>query len=250
MPNPAPILTAPGLRRFRPRLLPTLATLAAVILFVAAGNWQRGRMQGKEALRAAIDVAAQSPPVNLAALPAATDWSSLRFRPVTAAGEFDAAHQILIDNRIHAGRAGYDVVTPLKLADGRFVLVARGWIAQGASRRVLPDVAPASGAVTVSGRLALPSTAYLELKKSPPDGPLWQNLDLARFAEASGLTVLPMVIEQTLDTADGLLRDWPAPDFGTEKHWMYMWQWYAFATLAVALWLGLNWRRSGVAAHD
>ena len=36
---------------------------------------------------------------------------------------------------------------------------------------------------------------------------------------------------------DGLLRDWPAPDFGIETHRIYMVQWYAFALLAAGLWL-------------
>lgn len=246
MPNP--ILS--GACRFRPRVVPTLATLAAVLLFVSAGNWQRGRMQDKEALRAKFDIAAQSAPVDLSSLPAATDWTALRFRTIAAAGEYDVARQILIDNRIHAGRAGYDVVTPLKLADGRVVLVARGWIAQGASRTALPDAPPPPGAVAVSGRLAVPSTAYLELKADSREGPLWQNLDPARFAAATGLPVLPVVIEQTAMTADGLVREWPAPDFGVETHRMYMLQWYVFAALALALWLVLNWRRTGVSAHE
>jgi surfeit locus 1 family protein len=246
MPNPI----RSGARRFRPRAVPTLAMLAAVLLFASAGNWQRGRMQGKEALRMEFDIAAQSAPANLSSLPAATDWTALRFRPALATGEYDAARQILIDNRIRAGRAGYDVVTPLKLADGRVVLVVRGWIAQGASRAALPVAPPPSGAVAVSGRLAVPSTAYVELKVEAAEGPLWQNLDPARFAAATGLPVLPVVIEQTSMAADGLVREWPAPDFGVETHRMYMLQWYVFAALAVALWLVLNWRRPGVPAHD
>jgi surfeit locus 1 family protein len=65
-----------------------------------------------------------------------------------------------------------------------------------------------------------------------------QNLDPARFAAATGLAVLPAVIEATAAPVpdDGLLRDWPAPDFGIQTHRIYMVQWYAFALLAAALW--------------
>ena len=52
-------------RRFRPALVPTLAAIAAIALFVAAGNWQRDRMEQKLALRAQFDAAMAAPPVAL-----------------------------------------------------------------------------------------------------------------------------------------------------------------------------------------
>ncbi len=229
----------PVVRRSRPRILPTLAAVAAVVACVAAGHWQQNRMHAKESLRAQFDAAAHLPAVDLAALPAGADWASLRYRPVVAAGEFVASRQILIDNKVHAGRAGYHVVTPLVLADGRMVLVNRGWVPQGASRSALPVAAPPNGPATVHGRLSLPPSGYLELRSETPAGPVWQNLDPARFTEATGLAVLPVVIEATGPPAtdNGLVRDWLAPDFGIETHRIYMLQWYAFALLAVILWL-------------
>ncbi len=252
MPNPTLSTGVAPPRRFRPRALPTLATVAAVALFAAAGHWQQGRMHEKEALRARHHAAAQAAPLALATLPSAADWSALRFRPVIADGEYDARAQILVDNKVQGGRAGFHVVTPLRLADGRAVLVDRGWVAQGASRAVLPDVAPPAGGVSVQGRVALPPSGYFELEADTAAGPVWQNLDPTRFAAATGIAVLPAVVEQTVAPApdDGLVRDWPPPDFGIEKHWIYMMQWYAFALLAIVLWLVLNVRKLARRADD
>jgi len=199
-----------------------------------------------------MDAAMRQPPLALAGMPAPADWSQLRYRPVVANGIYRADAQILIDNRVHAGRAGYHVVTPLELADGRTILVNRGWIAQGATRAQLPDVPPPGGRVTVEGQLWVPSPGYLELKTEAVPGPLWQNLDPARFAAATHIDVLPVVIEQTVAPSpdDGLVRDWPAPDFGIDKHRIYMVQWYTFATLAVVLWIVLNLRRPALSDHD
>ncbi len=217
--------------------MPTLATIVGVAIFVAAGNWQRGRMDEKARLRAQLEAARAAPPV---AIPRGVDdWTAWRFRPVIATGTFDAARQILVDNKVHAGTVGYEVVTPLALNDGRNVLVDRGFVPGGRTRAVLPEVPPATGEVTVRGRLDVPPAGYFEFGRAAPEGPVWQHLDPKRYTEVTGLAVLPVVIEATTPTGgdDALVRDWPAPDFGIEKHWIYMLQWYSFAVLAIALWL-------------
>jgi surfeit locus 1 family protein len=227
-------------RRFRPTLWPTLALAVLVAATVSLGNWQRHRAADKQALREQFESAAREPPVELGAI--AADPATLRFRQVRASGEFDAGAQLLIDNRIRAGRAGYDVVTPLKLANDRYVLVDRGWIGQGLRRADLPDVPPPAGVVSVEGRINLPPARYLELKTDPGTGPVVQNLDIDRIAAATRLPLLPIIVEQTGDARDGLVRDWPPPDFGVEQHRSYMLQWYSLAVLGCGLWLALNWR--------
>ncbi len=228
-------------RRLRP-YVPTVAALAAVTLFIYAGNWQRGKMEQKTALRAQFEAGAVTPPVPL---PDTAVWEAWRYRAVSAAGRFDASRQILLDNKVHAGRAGFDVVTPLRLEDGRVVLVNRGWVRGGTSRAELPSVPPPSAHVVVQGRINLPTAAYLELSRGAPAGVLWQNLDPSRFAQITGLPVLPVVVEQTapLDAGDQLQRNRAPPDFGAGKHLGYMLQWYAFAALAAGLWLFFTWRR-------
>lgn len=227
----------------RPRALPTLAALVAISVFVSAGNWQRGRMQQKEALRAEFAAAAVMPPAPLPQ--GVTDWPAWRYRNVVVGGRYDAARQILIDNRVHAGRVGYHVVAPLALDDGRTVLVNRGWVAAGSDRKALPLVPPPPGTVAVTGRLVIPSRGYLELRRDVPAGTVWQNLDPARFASVTGVAVVDAAIEQSPEgaPADGLIRAWPAPDTGIDTHRIYMAQWYTFAVLAAALWGWFHWRR-------
>ncbi|HEX4523354.1 MAG TPA: SURF1 family protein [Casimicrobiaceae bacterium] len=233
----------PVRRRFRPSLLPTLGLLLLVAVTVALGNWQRQRAHDKQSLREQYEAASNAPPLALETGEAVTaDPGKFRFRSVRARGTYDAARQLLIDNRVHAGRAGFDVVAPLKLEGAAYVLVDRGWVAQGASRAVLPQVPPPAGPVVVEGRINLPPARYLEFGAASDAGPIRENLDIARIAASSGLPLLPFIIEQTQDTGDGLVRDWPAPDFGIEQHQSYMVQWYSLAALGIVLWLALNWR--------
>src|SRR5215831_10631895 len=237
-------------RRFRPTLWPTLAMVAIVALTIGLGNWQRGHAAEKEALAAQAAAAAARPPLELTG--AESDAAALVYRDVRATGEYDAAHQLLIDNRVHEGRPGFHVVAPLRLArGGRFVLVDRGWIAQSPRRSELPVVPPPPGTVTVSGIATVPPR-YFELTHAAPAGMLWQNLDIARIAAATGLDLLPIVIEQGNATApqDGLVRDWPPPEFGADRSRSYALQWYSFAALAIVLWLSLNWRQRSAASDD
>src|SRR3954452_23351875 len=101
-----------AVRAFAPRLLPTIAVLLAVALFVTAGNWQRARMQSKESLRAQHDAVAHLSPRDLPDVRDDGNWTAQRFLPVLVRGRYAAVDQILIDNRIRSGRAGYEVVTP------------------------------------------------------------------------------------------------------------------------------------------
>jgi surfeit locus 1 family protein len=243
-------IASPHNRRFRPRLLPTVATVAGIVLFVAAGQWQQRRMEQKEALRMQVDVASAVAPV---ALPQGiVDWAAWRYRPVVVAGNFDVARQVLIDNKVSEGHAGYHVVTPLITEDGRSVLVDRGWIPAGATRAQIPSAAPPAGKVSVQGRINIPTANYIELARGAPEGAVWQNLDPERLARATGIALLPIVVEQTapMNSGDNLVRAWPAPDFGVEQHRIYMVQWYLFAALAAGLWLYFNLRRSRVADGD
>jgi surfeit locus 1 family protein len=228
--------------RFAPRLWPTLAAAVFLAATLALGNWQSHRAETKRALQARIDAGAQGQAVDLSRAPA--DKDALLYRHVRASGVFETQHEILIDNRIHRGVAGYHVLTPLRI-DGaaRHVLVNRGWIAAGPNRDVLPHVNTPTGPVTIEGIAIDPRSRYLEIGPASPQGRVWQNLDFARYARATGLALDPVVIQQTSDTGDGLVRDWPRADAGVAMHVSYALQWYGLAATLAVLWVVLNLER-------
>ncbi|MFO1395919.1 MAG: SURF1 family protein [Burkholderiales bacterium] len=225
----------------RSAVVPTLAAGVCIALFVSAGVWQHDRMQQKLALRAQLDAASAHPAT---ALPDAGEFPGWRYRPVAIEGAFDAAHQVLLDNRVHEGRAGYEVVAPFVLRDGRVVVVDRGWVPQGATRADLPVAPPPAGPLTLQGRVNLPPV-YVELARDAAPGVVWQNLDMQRFAQHAGHALLPVVVEQTAPAADGdtLVRTRPAPDFGVDTHRIYMVQWFIFAAMVAGLWGYFTWKR-------
>ena len=221
---------------FRPRGWGLAASAIACVLFISLGNWQSRRAAEKRELGAALDRAAQSAPIDL---PAATDLAHKR---VAARGQFLAERTVFLDNKLRRGRPGYEVVTPLRIgSSASHVLVNRGWIAALASRDQLPEVRTPAGEVRIDG-IALERIAHA-LEPQPSSGKVRQNLDVPAFAAETGLQLLPIVIEQHSDSGDGLLREWPRPDLGIEKHESYSLQWYSFAALAVVLGIVFSLRR-------
>jgi surfeit locus 1 family protein len=212
------------------------AALAAVgcAAFIALGNWQSQRALEKRMLAARVDAALEGPPLELPARRVAV--ADYALRRVVARGVFVPAHTVFLDNKIHQGRVGYEVVTPLRLAGGSLhVLVDRGWVPAGPRRADLPAVVTPGGMQRVEGLALTRLPRAYEPARRVPQGRVWQNLRLADFSRASGLALQPLVIEQRSAAADGLVRDWPRPDSGAARNESYALQWYLFAALAVLL---------------
>ncbi|HUJ87747.1 MAG TPA: SURF1 family protein [Burkholderiales bacterium] len=226
---------------FRPTWWGGALAVAGCAAFIALGNWQTHRAQDKRALAARVDAALAGPPLSLPAHQ--VEAADFALRRVLARGEFVPAQTVFLDNKIHQGRVGYEVVTPLRLAGGTLhVLVDRGWTPAGPRRDILPQIPTPVGEQRIEGLALTRLPRAFEPFKRIPRGRVWQNLRLADFSQASGLALLPLVIEQRSATPDGLLRDWPRPDSGAERNESYALQWYLFALLALVLFVVHSYR--------
>lgn len=212
----------------RGRFWPTLATVLGVALTLSLGNWQLNRGAEKRALRAKFEAHNAQPPIHVGERE--LDATAMDLRRVQARGVYEPRYAVFLDNRIHRGVPGYHVVMPLRLeGSDRYVLVNRGWVVRPALRSDLPQVHTPTGAVAVSGRATIPAQRTLELSQAVIEGPIWQNLTIERYRKAMPIAIQPFVIQQDSTLEDGLARDWPAPDFGIEKHYGYAFQWFGLA---------------------
>ena len=202
---------------FRPRLWALALAAAACAAGIALGNWQARRADDKRAFAAHV-------------------------QRIAVVGEFLPERTVLLDNKVRNHRAGYEVVAPLRLAEGIHVLVNRGWIEAPPRRDQLPEVVTPTGRVRVEGLLLPRLPQPLKLGEGAK-GRVRQSVDLKAFAAETGLTLQSFVIEQHSSTADGLARNWPPPDAGLEKHQAYSFQWYSLAALAVVLGLVFSFRK-------
>lgn len=233
---------------FRFRLLPFIAMLVVVAIGISLGQWQVRRAHEKESIERKVSEREATPPVRMndAELQRA-DVDALELRRVALQGEFQPGWTIYLDNRPYEGKAGFYVLTPLKIAgSGRHIMVARGWVERNlADRSRLPDIATPAGTVELTGVVRKHAGRLLQLGQAAAirPGAIVQNLDVADLAKVSGLELAPFIVEQTSDTGDGLVRAWPRPSQGVDKHWGYAFQWFALAGTAFIFFVVTGFKR-------
>jgi surfeit locus 1 family protein len=222
----------------------TLLTLAAVVAFIALGRWQWHRAAEKRTLNAEFLASGAT----VADLGTQAIGELTRYVQIRVHGRYDGAHQFLLDNMSYRGRAGYEVLTPLLLDDGRRLLVNRGWVSLTRSRSELPYVGiDVNASLTMIGRVDELPVAAIALGHAPPaSGPLWPKLtSFPTMDELSASLGMKLETRQLLlNPAEplGFARDWQPEGLGPARHVSYAIQWWSFAGLALVLYGFLNRR--------
>jgi cytochrome oxidase assembly protein ShyY1 len=232
-------------RMFAPTLRFTLLALLVAGLFVRLGWWQWHK--GEERQAAAARFARGTDQVFELGTRAVDDIPL--YQRVSVDGELDGAHQFLLDNRIFAGRAGYEVLTPLVRVDAPALLVDRGWLPFSGSRARLPDVTLAErGPVRLTGRIAaLPAPGLASGRAAPGrEGP-WPRVtsypDMAQLAAALGAPLASRIVLLDPAAPYGYARAWQPPGLPPLRHFSYAIQWWTFALATLVLWAVLSRRR-------
>ncbi|TWI63574.1 cytochrome oxidase assembly protein ShyY1 [Pseudoduganella lurida] len=232
---------------FRTGAIPLIATLLLVALGVTLGRWQDGRAEQKLALAARIAAANAAAPLVLHGEQVAPERAL--WRRIAVTGTFVRDWPVYLDNRPNGGRAGFVLLMPFRIGHtATHVLVARGWLPRDPQDRERIAAYPTPpGVVTIEGLAKPDAGRLLQLGEPASLRPhaIVQNALPEDVARATGLAFEPFVIQQTsADGSEGMLvRDWPAPDLGVDKHRGYAFQWYALAVTAFLFFLVSGFRR-------
>ncbi len=215
-------------------IIPTILIVAGMVLLVRLGFWQLDRLQQKQEFNTMLAQRWRAEPFDLNSRQLPDNLTELEYRRVTAQGQWDYAHQILISGQSFQDTSGYVVVTPLVLGENRAVLVARGWIpadeaeAEPLAQLVEPAGAPILGLARQSQglRSGEPSTPVASAQQQ------WYRIDIPAIQgqmpyqlEAGYLEQLP---EEGRAYAALPIRGDPVTlDEG--NHLSYAIQWFTFA---------------------
>ncbi len=238
---------------FSPKLIPTIATIVLVPFLISLGLWQLDRAEQKKVIDNGVTEAQQKQALDLNAFVASNsinkeDFSLEIYRTASLLGHYDNAHQFLLDNRTHQGKAGFHVVTPFLLKNtDKAILINRGWITYQGTRDNIPDISITQETIKISGVMKRQARAIVlnrdsgEVKNRYPK--LIQSIELVELAKELKLVMLPIVIELDKTDNTGFVREWQ-PYYGSiDKHNAYALQWFAMAGILLFLFLKLNTKK-------
>jgi surfeit locus 1 family protein len=225
-------------------IVPSIASALVIVLAFYLGAWQNRRGDEKLLLKTQIEAAQQLPPISAVQVNALTHEK----RRVSLSGTWLHEQTIFIDNRTHKGKAGFHVLTPLKIRTGT-VLVLRGWIERDiADRNRIPVLPNPTELFQITGLTQSDLLQSYSLGRVVTPGKtdrIWQTASRAAFSDWSGIVLNDYVLRQTeqgrnwqgQEVPDGLVRDWAAFNVDVDKHRGYALQWYSLAALSALLWV-------------
>lgn len=230
----------------KPKLWIVLLTLSTLVLFCRLGIWQLDRAEHKRVVAKSLSQSSSFPALKLlkekdAAIP---------YFSVTLKGRFLSDQQLLLDNQVLNGVAGYEVLTPLQLTDGSLYIVNRGWLAGRPDK--LPSWDTPTDALTLKGVIAPHAAAGMRMgdavvatAETPSGWPKVVNYpSLEELESLFGLPIAPYTL--WLDAAQpyGFDRDWQPQELTVEKHLGYAFQWFALALAVLVMFATLHIKRN------
>jgi surfeit locus 1 family protein len=228
--------------RFRPTLWPTLFTVPTMIVLLGLGTWQLERLQWKEALIADRAARTSAPPIELPPPGplSASALNDLDFHHAAASGEFLHDREMYLAARTMEGSVGFQIVTPLRMGDGRVVLVNRGWVPDNRKEPAKRAAGQVAGTAAVDGAIRVPRPrSWMQRQLVPDNDParnfwFWNDLAaMGAYAEIPPDKLVPVYLEAgPADNPGGLPIGGQTKVNLPNDHLQYAITWYA---LAVAL---------------
>ena len=229
----------------------TVFTALLCPCLISLGFWQLDRAEEKRLLSTQYSQRLALAPISVEqAVTSGLDGpQGVRDRQIYFDGEARSDTYLLLDNQLHNGRFGYEVIAFIETGSYH-VPVNLGWVPGDAARRSLPIVELPATPRDWRGRIYAPiESAYVLTDEPPPDSlpAVIQSYERQEYAKAlGGLFNKPIVeflvrIDQAHSAA--FVADWPVVNQSAEKHTGYAVQWF---TMAAVLWAAFLGRSSNI----
>ena len=215
-----------------PRLILAATLLVAgFAVFVGLGIWQLQRLEWKQGILAEIEAQIGAEPV---ALPADPTPGTDKYRPVTVAGTFGPEELLVLVSSKDYG-PGFRAISPFVTADGRRILVDRGFLPTA-----MRESPRSHGAAEITGNLHWPDERSGSTPEDDVAGNWWYARDVAKMAATLGTE--PVLVFARTQTDPGLLPMPVTTEAIRNKHFEYAMTWFLFAATWVMMTGFALWR--------
>jgi surfeit locus 1 family protein len=219
-----------------------ILALMFISLFIRLGFWQIQRADEKAKMVNAEEALAKQESVV---------WDSgqklpIQYQRIKLQGNY-LTNVFLLDNQHHQHQFGYDVLSPLFLADGSVAMVDRGWVPGDSTRRSFPDIKMPNGIVQLQGSVYFPSKNQwilgpgLEEKENKII--VLERIDVKMISHILQKKVYPFIIRLDKQDAYGFVREWAIVSMPPQRHLAYALQWFAMALVILIIFVALNLKK-------
>lgn len=242
-------MPAAARRSFRPRLLPSIATLVALVILLGLGTWQVERLDWKTDLIRRVEAGLAAEPVDLpATIDKPSDWDYVRVR---VTGRFLHDRESYIGPRLYPrpdGRQeqGVHVLTPLLRDDGAgIVLIDRGWVPLDKRDPATRAEGQVAGSVTIGAIARVPQDRAFMQPDNDPGKRTFFWLDMQALAGIAGADRLaPLVLQADAGPNPGGLPVGGRTIVALKNdHLSYALTWYGLALTLVGVFIAASFRR-------
>lgn len=228
--------------RFTPNWLMIILATLFIALFVRLGFWQLERADEKAQMLSVQQTLMQRDPIFWDA----GSKAPLQYQKIKIKGTY-LPDLLLLDNQHHDHQFGYDVLSPLLLADGRIILIDRGWVPGDNSRRSLPKLETLEKLVEIQGTVYFPNkNQWLlgpESEKKENKITIIEGLDPKIAEQILQKKAYPFIIRLDKQEAHGFVRDWAIVSMPPQRHLAYALQWFAMAAAILVIFIVLNLKK-------
>jgi surfeit locus 1 family protein len=225
-----------------------IATLVGLAILIALGTWQVKRLAWKEGLIASIEtrMAGASEPLS-AVEEKFKRLGDVDYLPVTLAGTvLNEREQYFLST--HDGQSGWNIYTPLQLADGRALMLNRGFVPYDLRDPAKRPGSQPEGAQSITGLARNPLAA--KPSSITPDNDAksntWYWKDLNGMAANAGIAadrLLPFIVDDwsersSLPVTRTTIVSLP------NNHLQYAFTWYGLAAALAGVWAVMMFRKT------
>ena len=229
-----------------------VAALTGLAILISLGTWQVKRLAWKEGLIASIQTRMASAPEPLPAVEARFKTEGdVDYYPVTFSGLVLKDHEQYFLSTFD-GQSGWNIYAPLQLADGRVLMLNRGFVPyelRDPSKR--PGSQP-EGVQTISGlaRNPLNGKPSSIVPDNDPKSNTWYWKDLSGMAASAGIApdrLLPFFVD---DWSEAKSRALPVTRTTIvclpNNHLQYAFTWFGLAAALAGVWGVMTFRKTSV----
>ena len=229
--------------QFRPLFWPTFFALPALLVLLWLGTWQVQRLEWKNQLIEDFESRATATPIDLPVGPVGPE---MEFRRMDLTGRFDHANEVFMTGRTYEGNAGFHIVTPFTLTDGRIVLVNRGWVSESYREPEKREFTLVAGEVTIPAILRFPGKKGYFVPENEPENGFWFTLVPSQIVAHLGLegraeTEIYAATVRTSDTIELPIAARTETNL-RNSHLGYAITWYGIACALIGVYLAFHYQ--------